>query len=751
MNNYLDQLNSSQRLAVEATEGPVMIIAGAGSGKTRVLTYRIAHLINKGIYAHNILSLTFTNKASYEMQDRISKIVGSVKSQDIWMGTFHSVFSKVLRIESTRLGYSSNFIIHDAYDSKNIVKEIIKQFNLDDQLYKASAVLKRISFAKNKLISAQQYLNDPDFLKEDTASQTPLIGQLYLAYQKYIFKLDAMDFDDLLYNTTVLFRDFPEVLLKYQDKFKYILVDEYQDTNYAQYVIIKQLGERFQNICVVGDDAQSIYAFRGADIDNILNFQEDYNDVQIFSLDHNYRSTKNIVQVSNIIISNNKHQFKKSVFTDNFEGDKIKLIRTNTDREEAEVVVNSISETKTEKQALNKDFAILYRTNAQSRYFEEALLKLNIPYKIYGGISFYNRKEIKDVLSYYNLIINNNNDECLKRVINYPTRGIGQTTINKLCSCASDNNITIWTVIDNLKYFNNSLGINKATFNKINDFVLMIKSFSLQLYSKNAFDLGYSILSTVGIINELYQDKTPDGINRYENVESLVKRMKDFCDNDRSYLDNQLNNEVKDGIDSENNFRRLDEFMHDIALLTNTDEEDKNDSALDKVALMTVHSSKGLEFNYVYVVGMEDNLFPSPMSLDSIKDIEEERRLFYVAVTRSCKNVTLTYANNRFKFGNSSFCEPSRFLGEIDERYLDIVKSAKTQTILKSSFSLIDEDLEDMDLSTLKDGDNVLHKKFGKGTVISIKGVWPDSNATINFDSSGQKNLLLKFCKLSLA
>src|SRR4051812_1845607 len=546
MHHFLDELNPLQRAAAKATEGPVMIIAGAGSGKTRVLTYRIAHIMEKGVDSFNILSLTFTNKAAREMKDRIAKIVGPTEAKNLWMGTFHSVFAKILRIEAGKLGYPPNFTIYDTDDSKSVLKEIIKQFNLDDKIYKPSLVLNRISDAKNKLISAQQYANNPLTQQEDLSSRKPLLGKIYEAYQKRNFKAGAMDFDDLLYQTNILLRDFPNVLLKYQNKFKYIMVDEYQDTNFSQYVIVKQLAAAFRNICVVGDDAQSIYAFRGANIQNILNFEKDYPDLKTFKLEQNYRSTKNIVGAANQIIANNKDQFKKTVFTDNEEGTKLRVMRANSDSEEGQKTANAIFEIKMQQQAKNSDFAILYRTNAQSRSFEEALRKLNIAYKIYGGISFYQRKEVKDLLSYYRISINNHDDESLRRVINYPARGIGQTTIDKITVAAAEHDISMWTVISNLKDFN--LGINSGISGKINDFVTQIKSFNLLLPHKDAFDTANHILVSCGIVRELYNDKTPEGVSRYENIQELLNGIKDFVEQQRSPQENELNDIIKSSL-----------------------------------------------------------------------------------------------------------------------------------------------------------------------------------------------------------
>ena len=798
MNHFLDELNSIQCEAAKSTEGPVMIIAGAGSGKTRVLTYRIAHLIEKNVDTFNILALTFTNKAAKEMKERIAKIIGHSEAKNLWMGTFHSVFAKILRIEAEKIGYPNNFTIYDTEDSKSVIKEILKQFNLDDKIYKPSLVLNRISDAKNKLISPQHYQNNILTQQEDQNSRKPLLGQIYAAYQKRNFKTGAMDFDDLLYQTNVLLRDFPDVLLKYQNKFRYISVDEYQDTNFSQYLIIKQLAARFQNICVVGDDAQSIYAFRGANIQNILNFEKDYPDLKTYKLEQNYRSTKTIVAAANQIIANNKDQFKKTVFTENEEGYLLKVIKANTDNEEGQKIANHIFETKAQNQIMNSDFAILYRTNAQSRSFEEALRKLNIAYKIYGGISFYQRKEIKDLLSYFRLIINNSDDESIKRIINYPARGIGQTTIDKLTVAALEHDISLWMVISNLKEFN--LGINAGISTKINDFVTQIKSFNLLLAYKDAYELANQIAVSCGIVKELYNDKTPEGVSRYENIQELLNGIKDFVEQPRTPQENELNEVIKSVIDPSNStefnqetdysLKTLDEFMQEITLLTNVDKEDDKDG--DKVSLMTVHAAKGLEFKYVYIVGLEENLFPSQLSISSRSDLEEERRLFYVAITRAEKQAILSFATMRYRFGNITYCEPSRFINEIDDKYLDYPKeniqkkfsddsfggyrtnylknnkldenaltnNEKTNVItfnpsnkklikinsnLSSSSSILDTKLN----KNLIAGDWVLHDKFGKGQISVLEGNWPETKANILFENVGQKSLLLKFARLN--
>ena len=811
--SYLNDLNPAQREAVEHSEGPSMILAGAGSGKTRVLTYRIAHLMKKGVDPFNILALTFTNKAAREIKTRIAKIVGESEAKTLWMGTFHSVFSRILRFEADLIGFPKNFTIYDSDDSKSLLKEIIKGFKLDEKVYKPSNVLSRISSAKNNLISAQKYVQNPIAIEEDKAARMPLVGQIFITYQKRLFKAGAMDFDDLLFNTNLLLRDHPKVLFKYQDKFRYILVDEYQDTNFSQYVIIRQLAARFQNICVVGDDAQSIYAFRGANIQNILNFEKDYPELKTFKLEQNYRSTQNIVKAANTVINNNKEQFKKSVWTNNPEGEKITVVRTNTDNEEGVHVAQTIFRIKNNQRLFNSSFAILYRTNAQSRALEEALRKMNIPYKIYGGISFYQRKEIKDLMAYFRLSVNNHDDESLRRIINYPARGIGQTTLDKISIAAADNDISLFTVIDHLKEFN--LGISAATQNRIQDFSNMIKTFSQMLLLKDAYELGNHIAGTSGILKDLHTDKTPEGVSRYENIQELLNGIKDFVDNSRSPQDEELKEiglpeqiNPLDLFDSEkqddSKKRTLDEFMMDVALLTDAEEKEEEANG-DKVSLMTIHAAKGLEFPYVFIVGMEENLFPSQLSLQSRTDLEEERRLFYVALTRAEKKAILSYANVRYRYGKVNYSEPSRFLDELSEDFVEFppeentprfsndifnssgtnwdkksfgestftsdkrFTSAKPTTVNKkqektvsfqpkknlisldkkmSSTPTIITDTES--IKNLRPEMQVEHEKFGLGKVLKIEGNFPDLKATIHFNNAGQKMLLLKFARLKI-
>lgn len=762
--NYLDTLNAAQKDAVTTTEGPVMVIAGAGSGKTRVLTYRIAHLINNGVDPFNILALTFTNKAAQEMKERIGKIIGYNEARNIWMGTFHSVFARILRAESEKIGYPSNFTIYDTQDAKNLIKSILKEKGLDEKIYKPNLVLNRISSAKNNLISATRYANDVTLQNEDKQSAKPRIGEIYLTYEKRCFQASAMDFDDLLFKTNILFKDFPDVLYKYQHRFKYVLVDEYQDTNFSQYIIVKKLAAVFQNICVVGDDAQSIYAFRGANIENILNFKNDYPDLKTFKLEENYRSTKTIVGAANNIIKNNKHQLEKNVFTSNEVGNKIKVFNAATENEEGKLVANAIFDIQQNQKAKSKDFAVLYRTNNQSRSIEEALRRKNIPYKIYGGLSFYQRKEVKDMLAYFRLIINPNDEESLKRVINYPARGIGNTTIDKIAIAAVNHEKSLWEIITNINYY--PVDINNGTKNKLAQFVDMVSSFQIQLKTKNAYDLGHEVASTSGILKELFSDRTPEGISKYENIQELLNGLKEFTE-----TENELEEDVTP--------RGLPEFLQDVALLTNADNEKEEDK--DKVTLMTIHASKGLEFPHVFIVGLEENLFPSQLSLTSRADLEEERRLFYVAVTRAEKSLTLSYAASRYKFGTAQFNEPSRFLTEIDDNLLEHQTTAnpsshsfederksyyssqrnttnyhqKTAPTPQAKPAPLPKNLKKLPANAsassaenldLQIGTMVNHERFGNGIITHLE----NGKATVNFQQSGTKQLLLKFAKLTV-
>jgi len=765
--DILQHLNKEQRDAVEAYEGPVMVIAGAGSGKTRVLTYRVAHLLNQGIDAFRILALTFTNKAAREMKERILKLVGDGNARNVWMGTFHSVFARVLRSEGHRLGFPSNFTIYDSDDSKRLIKTIIKENNLDDKVYMPNFVLGRISAAKTNLITAAEYNDSFEIKQQDTMSGKPLLGKLYQVYANRCRRASAMDFDDLLLFTYILLRDYDDVLVKYQRKFQYVLVDEYQDTNRVQYMILKKLVANDENICVVGDDAQSIYAFRGANIQNILNFKNDYPDAREFKLEQNYRSTKTIVKAANSIIVNNKDQIFKEIWTRNDEGDLVQVMKAGTDIEEGRMVANAIFEQKMNGQLPNDAFAILYRTNAQSRSIEEALRKLNIPYRIYGGLSFYNRKEIKDLLAYFRLTVNNKDEEALKRVINYPARGIGKTSLQKIIIAADQHNLTMWDVIcDAGKY---ALQINSGTLTRISEFVTMIKSFSVQLKTHSAFDLAKLITSSSNIRKDLFNDKSPEGINRYENVEELLNAIKDFTENERE--PDPGKDDGGEVSENANSIRTLDEFMQDVALLTDADSQDKNSG--DKVTLMTIHAAKGLEFPHVFIVGIEENLFPSIQSLGSRQDLEEERRLFYVAITRAEKKLTLSYAETRYRWGNTTICEPSRFLEEIDPKYIDfprkpvlrIHSEAKTTSaqmpvpmahrkLKKIKKGIVPPEgnggFENANSDKIQPGQQVEHSRFGKGKVLTVEGEGASKKAAIFFNAVGQKQLLLKYAKLKI-
>tara|TARA_Y100000589_G_scaffold69559_1_gene61558 strand:- start:7812 stop:10094 length:2283 start_codon:yes stop_codon:yes gene_type:complete len=758
MQDFINQLNNVQQQAVLSTEGPNMILAGAGSGKTRVLTFRVAHLLSKGVDSFNILALTFTNKAAKEMRERIEKIVGN-EARNLWMGTFHSIFAKILRNEHDKLGYPYNFTIYDTLDAKNLLKSIIKELGLDDKIYKPGMVYNRISAAKNNLISAKSYNNDHSIISEDKRMGKPEIGKIYQIYDLRCLKAGAMDFDDLLFKTYTLFSKFPEVLLKHQQLYKYILVDEYQDTNYAQYTVVKMLAKSHQNICVVGDDAQSIYSFRGANIENILNFKKDYSNTQSFKLEQNYRSSKNIVAAANAVIAKNKDQFEKDVWTENDHGPRIKVIKTKTDNEEGRVVADKIMNLKLEHQIHNNEFAILYRTNAQSRAMEEALRKLNIPYKIYGGLSFYQRKEIKDLLSYYRMTFNPNDEEALKRIINYPTRGIGKTTLDKLILTANQNETSIWKIISHIDTFDTGIGNGAKT--KIKNFVTMILSFGSELFRKNAFDLGQHIASQTGLLKELHDDKTPEGISRYENIQELLNGLKQF-----SAQEEQTNQPTK----------TLDKFMEDVALLTDADNESQDD--YNKVSLMTIHSAKGLEFPYVFIVGMEENLFPSQLSVNSRTELEEERRLFYVALTRAEKAAFLSYAQTRFKFGNITYAEPSRFISEIPLDFIEMPEVRPPRNYAGTQLNEINHfarrspippgkklvsleraakfekpnaksEAERLN-SSVKEGQTVEHLRFGRGKVIKVEGIGPNKKAVISFGKHGQKQILLKFAKLKI-
>jgi DNA helicase-2/ATP-dependent DNA helicase PcrA len=738
--SYLEGLNEPQREAVLSTEGPLMIIAGAGSGKTRVLTYRIAHLLHHGVDAYRILALTFTNKAAAEMRDRIEKVAGT-EARNIWMGTFHAVFAKILRIEAEKIGYERDFSIYDTDDSKSLIRTILKELNLDDKTYRVNTILNRISSAKNQLISYKAYEMNSVLRAEDETAKMPEIWRLYRIYQERAFKANAMDFDDLLYNTNVLFRDHLDVLNKYQQKFKYVMVDEFQDTNLSQYIITKKLAAAHQNICIVGDDAQSIYAFRGADIKNILNFEKDYPDLKVIRLEQNYRSTQNIVNAANSIISKNKNQLPKKVWTSNPTGSLIELIRANSDNDEGKLIADAIFAEKMREHLRNSDFAILYRTNAQSRAFEEALRSKNIKYRIVGGLSFYQRKEIKDVLAYMRFTLNPNDEEALKRIINLPKRGIGDSTVNKIIVTAAENGIPMWEVVSEIgKYLGGRLA------GPIEEFATLIKSFKVVTDKKDAYEAASHIAKQSGLLKELYDDKTVEGVARYENVQSLLNAIKEFTDNP----------DVTD--------KSLSAFLQSVALLTNADDE--NDKDKDAVTMMTVHSAKGLEFKNVFIVGMEEDLFPSQMMLGSREDLEEERRLFYVAITRAEHKLTISYAETRYVFGRLKQCEPSRFLKEIDEKFLKINQRAFANEEFSTSFAknlktqktfspnaivhTPSADFKASDISQLAKGMKVEHPKFGFGTVTEVDLKSPDKKAKILFDKAGEKTLLLSFAKLRI-
>ncbi len=771
MKQYLNQLNEAQLAPTLQKEGPMIIIAGAGSGKTRVLTYRIAYLMSEGVDPFNILSLTFTNKAAREMKTRIASIVGDSEAKNLWMGTFHSVFAKILRIEADKLGYPSNFTIYDTQDSQRLISSIIKEKKLDKDIYKYKQVQSRISSYKNSLITVKAYFQNPELKESDAMAKRPEMGEIYKEYVSRCFKAGAMDFDDLLLKTNELITRFPEVLAKYQDRFRYILVDEYQDTNHSQYLIVRALSDRFQNICVVGDDAQSIYAFRGANINNILNFQKDYDNVKLFRLEQNYRSTKNIVNAANSIIEKNQTKLEKVVWTANEEGPKIIVNRSLTDGDEGRYIASTIFDNKMQNQAKNGDFAVLYRTNAQSRSIEDALRKRGLEYRIYGGLSFYQRKEIKDVLSYLRIIINPSDEEALKRIINFPGRGIGQTTIDRLIVSANEHDKTIFEILKLLDEL--PININAGTKTKLQNFRTMIESFKVMSQTANAFDLAEHVCKVSGLIQEFKKDGTPEGISRMENIEELLNGIKDFVEGQQ---------ELADSTGS------IAEFLEDVALATDLDNEEGEDS--DKVALMTIHLAKGLEFPFVYIVGLEEDLFPSAMSMSTREELEEERRLFYVALTRAEKQAYLTYALSRYRWGKLVDSEPSRFIEEIDDQYLEIVTpkeerrfnpmlsadifgdvdtntvrykkpaymKKKTKTVEKFKISTpknLKKVSETNSNSNVFDtklivGDVVNHQRFGKGNVLSIEGKAADLKAEIKFETGGVKKLLLRFAKLEI-
>ncbi len=748
--SYLSDLNEPQKKAVQHKDGPSLIIAGAGSGKTRVLTYKIAHLIHEHqIDPYNILALTFTNKASAEMRHRIETIVGN-EARNIWMGTFHSIFARILRIDGKRIGYPGNFTIYDTDDSKALLRSIIKEMKLDDKVYKPNIVYNRISAAKNRLISWREYQNNPVFKADDEAAMKPRLGDVFRIYSERCFKASAMDFDDLLFNVYVLFRDHPDVLNKYQHTFHYVLIDEFQDTNIAQYVITKKLAAVTQNLTVVGDDAQSIYAFRGAEIYNILNLEKDYPDLAVFKLEQNYRSTKNIVNAANTVIIKNKAQLPKKLWTVNVDGELIELLRANSDNEEGKLVANSIFETKAVHQLHNSDFAVLYRTNSQSRAIEEALRRMNIKYRIIGGLSFYQRREIKDILAYLRFTLNHNDEEALKRIINLPKRGVGPGTVSKVVIHAYEQKKSLWEVLEDIR----SIGSGRAV-QGILDFVNLIKRFHIEIEKRNAYEAANLIAKESGLLKELYDDKTIEGLNRYENVQELLNAIKEFVDN------------------KENEDKSLSSFLQEVALITSLDEGDDEDR--DKVTLMTIHMAKGLEFRHVYLVGMEEDLFPSQMMMSSRADLEEERRLFYVAMTRAMEKLTLSYAITRYRFGRLKSCEPSRFLEDIDPRFIRVTRSAfpkiesnfNTQPYRERPGSSMAKNLQrkpempvkkhnpspdfrPSDTTRLNTGMKVEHPKFGFGIVIEMDEDGANRKAKVKFDNFGVKTLLLTFAKLRI-
>ena len=786
MTDYLDELNESQRAAVLYNEGPSLVIAGAGSGKTRVLTYKIAYLLDNGYEPWSILALTFTNKAAREMKERISRAVGNEKAKYLWMGTFHSVFARILRTEAAALGYSSNFTIYDSSDSKSLIKSLLKELNLDEKVYKPGLIQSRISNAKNHLVSAQAYAASSEFFRSDSEAKIPAMRDIYIRYCERCKQSDAMDFDDLLVNTYLLFKNHPDICEKYADRFRYVLVDEYQDTNFAQHSIVLQLTSKHQRVCVVGDDAQSIYSFRGANIDNILKFTRLYNDARLFKLEQNYRSTQLIVKAANSLIEKNREQIRKEVFSENSVGEPITVTCAYSDVEEGEIVANKITSMHVKNGYPYSDFAILYRTNAQSRIFEEALRKRAVAYRIYGGLSFYQRKEIKDVIAYFRLAVNPHDGEALKRVINYPARGIGDTTLNKIIATAAQEGVSLWTVISSpLDY---GLNINKGTHAKLQGFKDIIAGFVSKVDTYNAYDLGKEIVGASGIMADIIQDTSPEGLSRRENIDELVNGMYDFCDIRRQ----------------EGNERMfLTDYLSEVSLLT--DQDGEKDDSVQKVTLMTIHSAKGLEFRNVFIVGMEENLFPGPMSSDSPRALEEERRLFYVAITRAEENCFISYAKNRYKYGKPEFCNPSRFLKDINPDFLKMPADSgftpvrnegytkrnyergyeRNETYRSSGPSMFDggempqepvrfvkpvppRNLKRIvlvsqnpavsrsvesgkaDTHGVEVGRLIEHERFGRGEVVWLEGSGDNCKATVRFENAGDKQLLLKFARFKI-
>ena len=746
-------LSEVQEQAVKALKGPTLIIAGAGSGKTRVLTYKIAHMLYKGVAPHKILSLTFTNKAAKEMKERIGSVVGAEKANWLWMGTFHSVFAKILRMEAEHIGYSSKFTIYDTDDAKSLLRSILKQLQLKREQYPENELLNKISSAKNNLITAKAYSGIATFMERDRAQKKGDTYRIYELYEQKCRQADAMDFDDLLLKTNILFRDHPEILRKYQERFDYVLVDEYQDTNYSQYLIVKKLSALHQNITVVGDDAQSIYSFRGAKIENILNFKNDYPTHQVFKLEQNYRSTQNIVNAANSIIKNNKKQIEKNVFSEKELGDLIQIKKVNTDTEEGYVVANEIKDRRQAEQMPYSDFAILYRTNMQSRIMEEALRKNNIPYKIYGGFSFYQRKEIKDLLAYFRLVSNPKDNEALKRIINYPARGIGKTSLDKVEAVGNHNNMSIWDVLNRADELE---GFNKGTKSKFTNFVKLITQFIQLAEEQDAFEVANAIAKDTGILKSLHEQETPEMVSQHENILELLNGIKDYS----LLLQKEEDLEIL----------TLDRYLENVALLTNQDNEKEEDN--DKVTLMTIHSAKGLEFKDIHIVGVEQDMFPSMMSKNSPKELEEERRLFYVAITRAEKYLSISYANSRMKYGKFMSTGPSMFIDEISEEFINRpntglfskkegsrFSSPKTKPTFVTdqfrrgklkSIKSSDTQFTASPSSTLKAGMRVEHERFGKGKILQITQNSGNNVATVFFEGAGQKQLLLKFAKLKI-
>jgi len=778
MDSLLQQLNKSQREAVEYSDGPSLVIAGAGSGKTRVLTYKIAYLLKLGLPPQNILALTFTNKAAREMKNRVGQLMGENVARRLWMGTFHSIFSRILRSEAEKIGFTSNFTIFDSADSRNQIKTIIKEYQLDDKIYKPAKIQAIISNAKNALVSPAAYAQSREVQEYDMKSKIPMVKDIYRSYNNRLQAANTMDFDDLLYYTNILFRDNPDILSVYQNRFQYILVDEYQDTNFAQYLVVKQLAEAHHRVCVVGDDAQSIYSFRGANIDNILNFKSNYPEARIFKLEQNYRSTQNIVNAANSLIKQNKGQIHKNVFSENPEGEKLEVVSAFSDFEEGVIVANKIQDLRRSKDISYSDFVILYRTNAQSRVFEESLRKKNIPYRIYGGLSFYQRKEIKDVIAYFRMVVNPKDEEAFKRIINYPTRGIGNTTVGKIVDAAVLHNISLWEIIgDPLSY---NLNVNAGTAKKLKDFREMIEGFIKDQNSSTAYILASRIVKESGIAREAYQDQTPEGMSRQENLQELLGGIHEFCET-----------RIEEG---EENIRLVD-FLSEVSLLSDQDTDKEED--VEKVTMMTIHAAKGLEFKNVFVVGLEEDLFPSAMAKSELKGLEEERRLFYVAITRAEEFCMLTYAKSRFRNGQTNACNPSRFLKDIDENFLkanagvldggmggfthysqggfwdtvrknreeretnnsifekpqgysDKKKEVRTSSNFVKVSSAQPKSAPSSDVSGVQIGSIIKHERFGIGKVVSIEGDASSRKATVEFENSGTKQLLLKFARFEI-